>query len=99
MATGFAGNGITGGTAAALVLAEEVRGRPHPWGEAFAATRLRPVASARAVVRENANVAKHLVVDRFRALPAEALSVFVVPAVWRTARTAPASRRPAPTGR
>jgi glycine/D-amino acid oxidase-like deaminating enzyme/nitrite reductase/ring-hydroxylating ferredoxin subunit len=74
VATGFSGNGMTGGTVAAQILAEEIEGRTHPFGEVFAATRVRPLASARAYVRENADVAKHLVMDRFRAPSPEVLS-------------------------
>jgi glycine/D-amino acid oxidase-like deaminating enzyme/nitrite reductase/ring-hydroxylating ferredoxin subunit len=66
VATGFAGNGMTGGALAALILSDEVQGRPNRWAELFAATRLRPMASARAFVRENADVARHLVGDRLR---------------------------------
>lgn len=65
VATGYAGNGLTGGTLAAMLLCDEVQGRAHPWSELFASTRVRPLASARAFVRENANTTRHLVGDRF----------------------------------
>ena len=68
VATGYAGNGLTGATAAAMILCDEVGGSAHPWSDLFAATRVKPVAGARAFVRQNASAARHLVADRFRTL-------------------------------
>lgn len=64
VATGFSGNGITGGTLAAQIFAGEVEGNRHPAAEVFVATRLHPVASMRGFVRHNARAAKHLLFDR-----------------------------------
>ena len=66
VATGYSGNGLTGATAASMILADEVNGTPHPWSDVFAATRITPVASAKAFVRHNSSAAKHLVADRFK---------------------------------
>jgi glycine/D-amino acid oxidase-like deaminating enzyme/nitrite reductase/ring-hydroxylating ferredoxin subunit len=66
VATGYSGNGVTGATAAAMILADEVNGEVHPWSDVFAATRVTPVASARAFVRQNASAARHMVTDRWR---------------------------------
>jgi glycine/D-amino acid oxidase-like deaminating enzyme/nitrite reductase/ring-hydroxylating ferredoxin subunit len=74
VATGYAGNGLTGGTVAAMILADEVGGSEHPWSEVFAATRVKPVAGARAFVRQNAGAARHLVADRFRTLTPEVVA-------------------------
>ena len=73
VATGYSGNGIAGGTLGAMVLADDVLGVASPWGEVFAATRVHPVASAGAVVREGVAAAKHMLVDRIRMLPALAV--------------------------
>jgi glycine/D-amino acid oxidase-like deaminating enzyme/nitrite reductase/ring-hydroxylating ferredoxin subunit len=64
VATGFAGNGITGGTLAALVLTDQIRHAANPWTELLDATRIKPLASAAAVVSENLTFPKHLIGDR-----------------------------------
>ncbi|MFN4141624.1 FAD-dependent oxidoreductase [Aestuariivirga sp.] len=61
VATGFMAWGITNGTAAGLLLADLAAGRENPWTEIFDATRVRPMASARNFVKENLQVAGHLV--------------------------------------
>jgi glycine/D-amino acid oxidase-like deaminating enzyme/nitrite reductase/ring-hydroxylating ferredoxin subunit len=64
MATGFAKWGMTGGTAAALVLADLVRGRDNEWAALFDPFRLKPLAGGPTLVKENARVARHFVGDR-----------------------------------
>lgn len=64
IATGYAGNGITGGTLAAMILADEIRKVANPWAELLDATRVKPLAAAAAVLSENASFPKHLVQDR-----------------------------------
>ena len=66
MATGFGKWGLTGGTAAALLLADLVLGRANPYADLFNPTRLNLRASATALVKENAPVAVHMVGDRLR---------------------------------
>jgi glycine/D-amino acid oxidase-like deaminating enzyme/nitrite reductase/ring-hydroxylating ferredoxin subunit len=66
VATGFAGNGMTLGTAAALLMRDLVLGRPNEWAEVFAAGRVKPLAAAKAFVTENADVAARFVLDRLR---------------------------------
>jgi Rieske Fe-S protein len=68
-ATGFRKWGLTNGTAAALMLADEVLDRPNPWRGTFDSNRLHPRAAAPSLVKENADVAACLVGDRLR-LPA-----------------------------
>ena len=58
VATGFAGWGMTNGTAAGLMLADAIRGQSNPWLDAFDPLRRRFRASASEFVEENANVAK-----------------------------------------
>jgi glycine/D-amino acid oxidase-like deaminating enzyme/nitrite reductase/ring-hydroxylating ferredoxin subunit len=76
VATGFNGWGMTNGTAAAMVLADAILGRPNPWAGVFDATRRKPTAAAARFTKENANVAKRLVADR---LPGRAKDVAAIP--------------------
>ena len=64
MATGFAKWGISGGTAAALILADAIQGRESPWASLFDPNRFTPRASAQRLIRENADVGLHFVGDR-----------------------------------
>jgi glycine/D-amino acid oxidase-like deaminating enzyme/nitrite reductase/ring-hydroxylating ferredoxin subunit len=64
VATGYAGNGITQGTLAATVLADQISGVANPFGELLDATRIKPFASAGAVLSENLDYPKHLLADR-----------------------------------
>jgi len=66
MATGFAKWGMTGGTAAALILADALTGRENAWASLFDPNRLKPRASAVRFVEENAKVGLHMVGDRLR---------------------------------
>lgn len=64
VASGFAGNGMTSGTLAGMMLADQVRGLDHPLAELLSATRIKPLASARAFVSYNKDFPVHLVADR-----------------------------------
>jgi glycine/D-amino acid oxidase-like deaminating enzyme/nitrite reductase/ring-hydroxylating ferredoxin subunit len=64
MATGFAKWGLTGGTAAALILADRIAGRPNEWAELFDSNRFKPKASLRSFVTENAQAGLRFVGDR-----------------------------------
>ena len=66
MATGFAKWGMTGGTAAALVLADSLLGRENPWASLFDPNRIKPRAAASRFVEENARVGLHFVGDRLK---------------------------------
>ena len=46
--TGYSGNGITGGTLAAMILTDELRGIANPWRQLFDPRRFKPLASAKA---------------------------------------------------
>jgi glycine/D-amino acid oxidase-like deaminating enzyme/nitrite reductase/ring-hydroxylating ferredoxin subunit len=63
MATGFAKWGMTGGTAAALILADRVLGHDNAWAGLFNPSRLKQFASPR-LVKENAEVGLRFVGDR-----------------------------------
>jgi glycine/D-amino acid oxidase-like deaminating enzyme/nitrite reductase/ring-hydroxylating ferredoxin subunit len=64
VATGFKKWGMTNGTAAGLILADLILGRPNPWAQLFDAKRLKPLASAPKFVHENLSVARHFFGDR-----------------------------------
>lgn len=64
VASGFGGNGMTLGTAAALLLADTVLGRENRFAELFRATRVKPLAQARQAIGENVDYAAHLIGDR-----------------------------------
>ena len=64
VATGYGGNGITQGTLAAMLLTDEIKGLSNPLGELLDATRIKPFASAGAVLSENIDYPKHMLADR-----------------------------------
>ncbi len=64
VATGFSGNGTTFGPIAAMIVTDLVNGRENPWADLYAATRVKPVASATTYVHENIDFPMHLVSDR-----------------------------------
>jgi glycine/D-amino acid oxidase-like deaminating enzyme/nitrite reductase/ring-hydroxylating ferredoxin subunit len=68
VATGYSGNGMTNGTLAAMILADEIRGVTNPWSKLFDATRFKPLASAKAFISENIDFPRHLVSDRLPTL-------------------------------
>jgi Rieske Fe-S protein len=63
MATGFAKWGMTGGTAAAMLLSDRVLGRENPWAGLFNPNRVKPHAAVK-FVEENARVGLHFAGDR-----------------------------------
>jgi len=77
VATGYGGNGITQGTLAAMVLVDEICGLANPLSRLLDATRIKPFASAGAVLSENIDYPRHLLTDRLHGAPgggAEALA-------------------------
>jgi glycine/D-amino acid oxidase-like deaminating enzyme/nitrite reductase/ring-hydroxylating ferredoxin subunit len=63
-ATGFSGTGLTYGTASAMLLTDLLLGHENGWADLFRPTRLKPLASAKKFVSENAGVAYRFVADR-----------------------------------
>jgi glycine/D-amino acid oxidase-like deaminating enzyme/nitrite reductase/ring-hydroxylating ferredoxin subunit len=63
VATGFMKWGLTNGTAAGMILSDLIAERSNPWADLFDSTRFKPLASARELVKENANVGVHFVGD------------------------------------
>ncbi len=74
VATGYSGTGLTFGTVAAMLLADLVVGREHPWANVFRPGRVKPIASARAVVKENLDVAWRFVADRLAGAASDTVS-------------------------
>lgn len=72
LATGFGKWGMTGGTAAALLLADLVAGRASPAERLFDPSRLAPRASAKRLLVENAHAAQRLLGDRLSHPPERA---------------------------
>ena len=64
VAAGYAGVGLSFGTAAATLLRDELTGRPNRLGDVLRPSRVKPLASAAEVAREGADNAWHLVRDR-----------------------------------
>lgn len=63
IATGFAADGLTYGTVAAVIISDSILGRENRWMRTYEASRLTPLASARNFIRENVNVAYELISD------------------------------------
>jgi glycine/D-amino acid oxidase-like deaminating enzyme/nitrite reductase/ring-hydroxylating ferredoxin subunit len=63
-AAGYRKWGLSNGTAAALILADAIRGRESPWAATFDANRFKPLAAAATLLKENVNVGAHFFGDR-----------------------------------
>jgi glycine/D-amino acid oxidase-like deaminating enzyme/nitrite reductase/ring-hydroxylating ferredoxin subunit len=63
IATGFSADGLTWGTAAAMIISDLITGEPNPWAEVFNPRRLTIAASAKNAIKENLDVIGHLVKD------------------------------------
>jgi glycine/D-amino acid oxidase-like deaminating enzyme/nitrite reductase/ring-hydroxylating ferredoxin subunit len=68
VATGFKKWGMTHAAVAAMLLRDQITGRPNPWSGLFKATRLRPLASAKEVAVHNLDVGLRFVGDRLLTL-------------------------------
>lgn len=76
VATGFKKWGMTGGTAAAMILADQIAGRTNPWADVFKASRVGAgVSSVGTFIRENLEVAKELVTGHVQRLTAPAVAI------------------------
>jgi glycine/D-amino acid oxidase-like deaminating enzyme/nitrite reductase/ring-hydroxylating ferredoxin subunit len=64
-ATGFAGNGMTFGTAAAIIISDAIQGRRNPWAELFDPGRLALRRGLWDYVKENADYPYYMIRDRF----------------------------------
>jgi glycine/D-amino acid oxidase-like deaminating enzyme len=64
VATGYSGNGMTFGVLAGLMLGDQVLGRENKYAELYAATRIKPLASAADYLTENIDYPRYLIADR-----------------------------------
>jgi glycine/D-amino acid oxidase-like deaminating enzyme/nitrite reductase/ring-hydroxylating ferredoxin subunit len=76
--TGFAGNGMTFGTAGAMMAVDAVLGRANPWAELFDIDRHQIKGGLVDYVKENLDYPYYMLTDRLR--PAETNSLDDVPA-------------------
>jgi glycine/D-amino acid oxidase-like deaminating enzyme/nitrite reductase/ring-hydroxylating ferredoxin subunit len=63
IATGFAADGLTYGTLAARLLADQIVGRDNPYSELYSGRRITPVKSAPRLIQENVLVLKSFMQD------------------------------------
>jgi glycine/D-amino acid oxidase-like deaminating enzyme/nitrite reductase/ring-hydroxylating ferredoxin subunit len=63
LATGFAGDGLTFGTLAAVIIADHIAGRRNPYADLYTPRRFTPLKSAGSFLKENLNVASYYVKD------------------------------------
>lgn len=76
VATGFSGNGMTGGTMAAIAISDLIAGNEQPICKIVKASRSLPLKAVTEYARHNFDVAKHLVKDHFsQTKDAEAIAV------------------------
>jgi nitrite reductase/ring-hydroxylating ferredoxin subunit len=68
VATGFKKWGMTHSAVAAMLLRDQITGRPNPWAELFRATRLHPLAAAKEVAVHNLDVGLRFAGDRLLTL-------------------------------
>jgi glycine/D-amino acid oxidase-like deaminating enzyme/nitrite reductase/ring-hydroxylating ferredoxin subunit len=71
VATGYAGNGMTFGTLAGMIVSDLIREIPNPYVDLYDATRVKPIASAVEYVKENVVFPVHLVTDRLTSVNAD----------------------------
>jgi glycine/D-amino acid oxidase-like deaminating enzyme/nitrite reductase/ring-hydroxylating ferredoxin subunit len=71
VAGGYSGTGLTFGTLAGTLLSEMALGREVPSAPLYSPSRIKPLAAAKEFLRDNLNVAWHLVADRLKSHAAE----------------------------
>jgi len=74
VATGFGGNGMTYSNVAALLLTDLILNKSNKYTELFDPNRIKPIAGFANFIKENADVAKHLITGLFSAEKLESLS-------------------------
>lgn len=65
IATGFSTDGLIYGTLSALILSDLISDKNNSYSDLFKASRHQPVKAAGEFIKENVNVAKEFIVDRF----------------------------------
>jgi Rieske Fe-S protein len=64
-ATGFAGNGMTFGTLAGIMMSDAIAGRPNPWADLFDPGRAAVRRGLWEYIKENADYPYYMMRDRF----------------------------------
>lgn len=72
-ATGYAGNGVTFGTLAGLMIADAIVGRSNPWSELFDPGRKALTRGLWDYIKENADYPYYLIRDRFAGAESKSL--------------------------
>jgi Rieske Fe-S protein len=72
-ATGYAGNGLTFGTLAGMMISDAILGRTNPWSELFEPSRKAVTRGLWDYVKENADYPYYLIRDRFTGADAQSL--------------------------
>ena len=72
-ATGYAGNGLTFGTLAAVMMSDAVLGRSNPWSELFDPARKALTRGLWDYVKENVDYPYYLIRDRFAGVEAKSV--------------------------
>lgn len=72
-ATGYAGNGLTFGTLASLIITDAILGRANPWAELFDPGRKARARGLWNYVKENADYPYYMIRDRFAGPDADSL--------------------------
>jgi glycine/D-amino acid oxidase-like deaminating enzyme/nitrite reductase/ring-hydroxylating ferredoxin subunit len=72
-ATGYAGNGLTFGTLAGMMISDAILGRANPWSELFDPSRKAVTRGLWDYVNENADYPYYLIRDRFAGADAQSL--------------------------
>jgi glycine/D-amino acid oxidase-like deaminating enzyme/nitrite reductase/ring-hydroxylating ferredoxin subunit len=71
VATGYAGNGMTYGTLAGMLVSDLILGRPNQYRDLYDATRVKPLAAALNFAKAHLHLPVHLITDRLTSLNAE----------------------------
>jgi glycine/D-amino acid oxidase-like deaminating enzyme/nitrite reductase/ring-hydroxylating ferredoxin subunit len=74
LATGFGADGLTYGTLAGMLIADEICGNRNPYAQLYSPRRFTPIKSAKNFLKENMDVAAHLIKDYTRSQPVSDLS-------------------------
>jgi glycine/D-amino acid oxidase-like deaminating enzyme/nitrite reductase/ring-hydroxylating ferredoxin subunit len=78
VATGYAGQGMTFGTVAGMIVADLIAGRSNPWADLFDATRVKVKGAIRDYLSENVDYPKHMILDRVISRDVEGTSASAV---------------------
>ena len=66
IATGYSGEGLTCGTIAGQLIADDLLGKPNRWAKLYNPNRIKPLASAASMISENTDAAMHFIGDRLK---------------------------------